>query len=112
MDKFETGQCSRCQQLYSSDDSSSRSIPKSKVVKSKRPKLIRSDILSLKDKAKQALKVEIKSRIEKRQPELNLQVTENKRLPFSKKNFSKNFAVDKSFQNNFMQTYFEKSNSS
>ena len=78
----------------------------------KRHKLNRSDIFSPKDEAKQALKVEIKSRIEKRQAESNLKVTNNKRSPFLKKVFSKDSMVGGSFQNNSTHKHFDKPNSS
>lgn len=59
MDKFEIRQCSRCHELYSSDDSSPKPIQKSKLFKSKRTKLKNYDILSPKVEENQALEVEI-----------------------------------------------------
>lgn len=73
MDKFETAKCFRCDELYSFDDSSTRPLPKSKVFKSEISKLNKSNILPYKDEAKQALKVEIKSHIEKKESWVNSQ---------------------------------------
>lgn len=52
-----------------------------------------------KNEAKQALKVEIKSRIEKRNLESSTKVTENKRSKISKKNLLQKFVQEKPFPN-------------
>lgn len=98
MDKSEIGQCSRCDELYSFDDSSPKPTLKSKHLKRKRPKLNKSYVLSPKDKENNPSKLKLNIAWRKGMMSHILGLQKTKGQNFQKTKLSSNFAVEISFQ--------------